>query len=329
MPRISIESGTRMTKLMLWRFYRHIGLHSMFIITTLLLSSSVVFGQNFTQDFTDASGEVIVRVYTGPWVYGQHNTTEISVDTDFVLVGGGAMISQWANPDDLLGQPGALLTASYPNSNFTTWHAASKDHGTAYPHYLRAYAIGMRLSGLSSVQLRSYMTMVQQTSSSGHHPTAVASVPPGYLLLGGGARSNGSLARGLLLTASYPYSFNEWGASAKDHHFSEISTVDAFAIGIQPSIPGFGVLSVTYNNIPTYAPTSYGVASIQAPTGWVVSSVGGWAQYSGAGRMLTDLFPYWEPSTNRLGAKAISKDHLGSYKTAGYTYAYTVSIQKQ
>src|SRR5918992_3289786 len=223
-----------MTKLMLWRFHRHIGLRSTFIITMLLLGSSVVFGQNFTE-FTDASGEVIVRVYTGPWVYGQHNTTSVSVDTDFVLVGGGAMISQWQNEDDLLGQPGALLTKSYPTSNFTTWHAASKDHGTAYPHYLRAYAIGMRLSGVSSVQLRDYMIFVPQTSSAGHHPTAVASVPPGYLLLGGGARANGTPQRGLLLTASYPYSSHEWVASAKDHHFSEMGTVDAFAIGIQQS----------------------------------------------------------------------------------------------
>ena len=315
-----------MTKLMLWRFHRHIGLHSMFIIITLLLGSSAVFGQNFTE-FTDASGEVIVRVYTGPWVYGQHNTTSVNVDTDFVLVGGGAMISQWANPDDLLGQPGALLTKSYPNSNFTTWHAASKDHGTVYWHSLRAYAIGLRLSGVSSVQLRNYMTIVK-TSSSGNHPTAVAPVPPGYLLLGGGASAIGSPQRGLLLTASFPSSFHEWTASAKDHHFFESGSVEAFAIGIQQSIPGFGVLNATYNNALTSTGTGYGVASIQAPTGWVVTSVGGRAQYSGPGRMLTDLFPYWDLS-NRLGAKAISKDHLGPYYTSGDTYAYTVSIQKQ
>lgn len=317
-----------MTKLMLWRFHRHIGLRLTFIITMLLLGSSVVFGQGFTE-FTDASGEVIVRVYTGPWVYGQQNNTEIGIDTDFVLVGGGAMISQWGNPNELLGQPGALLTKSYPNSNFTTWHAASKDHGTAYPHYLRAYAIGLRLSGVSSVQLRSYMIMVQQTSSSGHHVTAVASVPPGYLLLGGGARANGTPQRGLLLTASYPYSFHEWIASAKDHHFSEIGTVDVFAIGIQQNIPGFGALNATQNYNSTSVTTGYGVASVQAPTGWVVSSVGGRAQYSGPGRMLTDLFPYWEPSVNRLGTKVISKDHLGPYYTPGDTVAYTVSIQKQ
>ena len=315
-----------MTRLMLRKAHRHIGLRCTFIIATLLLGSSVVFGQ-FAQEFTDASGEVIVRVYTGPWVYGQHNTTEVSVDTDYVLVGGGAMISQWANPDDLLGQPGALLTASYPNSNLTTWHAKSKDHGTPYPHYLRAYAIGLRLSGVSSVQLRSYMTILPATST-GHHPTAVVSLPAGYLLVGGGARANGTPQRGLLLTASYPSSAHEWRASAKDHHFSEIGSVDSFVIGIQQSIPGFGVLSVVQNNAATFVPTSYGVATVQAPTGWVMSSVGGHAEYTGPGRLLTDLFP-WEPSSNRLGAKVISKDHLGPYNTAGYTYAYTVSIQKQ
>src|SRR5688572_21603142 len=83
-----------------------------------------------------------------------------------------------------------------------------------------------------------------------HHPTAVASVPSGYLLVGGGARANGSLQLGLLLTASNPSSFHEWMASAKDHHFSESSTVTAFAIGIQQSIPGFGVLNAAYNSAP-------------------------------------------------------------------------------
>ena len=304
---------------------------STLIITMLLLGSSVVFGQGFTQDFTDASGEVIVRVYTGPWTPApnSHNTISVSVDTDFVLVGGGAMISQWQNPADLWGQPGALLTASYPDPNLTTWTAKSKDHGTAYPHYLRAYAIGLRLSGISSAQLRSYMVLVQPPPSlPGPRPTAVASVPPGYLLVGGGARANGNSQRGQLLTASYPYSFHEWIASAKDHHFSDPGTVEAFAIGIQQSIPGFGVLNATPNNNFTWVKTGYGDASVAAPTGWVLTSVGGHAQYIGAGRLLTDLFPYFH-SSNRLGARAISKDHLGPYYTEGNTYAYTISIQKQ
>lgn len=322
-----------MMKLMLWRFHRHIGLCITLIITTLLLGSSVAFGQDCIQDFTDASGQVTIRVRTGSWVGPlSHNTTSVNMDTDFVLVGGGAAISQSPSLNGLFGQPGALLTASYPDANLTTWHAKSKDHGTAYKHYLRAYAIGMRLSGVSSVQLRSYMVWVTPQPSSGNNPTAGASVPLGYLLVGGGARATGKPSAGLLLTASYPSSAYEWTASAKDHHFSDpTGTVEAFAIGIQPNIPGFGVLSVSFNNTSTYASmfASYGATTIQAPTGWAQSSVGGRVDYgTGPGRLLTAVFPICD-SSNRPGAQAISKDHLGPYYSPGDTYAYTVFIQKQ
>jgi len=152
------------------RRYVGLELYSAFIIALglFLLGSSCVYGQ----DFTDWSGQVHVRVYLGPWVYGQHNVTTVSVDTDYVLVGGGAEIYG-------AGNPGALLTASNPDLNLTTWHASSKDHVNPYPHSLRAYAIGLRLDGVSSTDLRNYMVLVTQTSTPAHHPNAIAALPPG------------------------------------------------------------------------------------------------------------------------------------------------------
>jgi hypothetical protein len=303
---------------MLGKARRHvgIGLRSAFLVASLLLMSGAIFGQ----DFTDASGDVTVRLYTGPWVFGQHNSTTVSVDSDFVLVGGGAEVSG-------MGNPGALLTGSYPDLNLTTWHAESKDHETPYAHYLRAYAIGLRLNGVSSVQLRSYMVLVTQSSTRAQHPNAVAALPPGYLLIGGGARANWT-GPGLLLTESYPSSF-QWVASAKDHQITEFGSVDAFAIGITSgSIPGFGSLSATYNSASTFISTGYGTASALVPTGWVLSSMGGQAQYQGQGRMLTQLIPYSDPPANsRPGGRVTSKDH--SFADAGSTSAYVVAIQKQ
>jgi hypothetical protein len=274
----------------------------------------------YGQDFADWSGQVHIRLFLGPWVYGQINNTTVSVDTDYVLVGGGAEIYG-------LGNPGALLTASYPDLNLTTWHAASKDHEKPFPHYLRAYALGLRLDGVSSTELRNYMVLVTQTSVQAQHPNAVAALPPGYLLIGGGARANWSGA-GLLLTESYPNAF-QWVASAKDHRIASSGTVDAFAIGITSgSIPGFGSLSATYNSVTTFISTGYGSASVLVPTGQVLSSVGGRAQYSSAGRMLVQMIPYSDPPAfSRPGAYVTSKDHFSV--DGGYTTAYVVSIQKQ
>jgi len=273
-----------------------------------------------SEDFTDASGQVTVRIYTGPEVTGEINNTTVSVDTDFVLVGGGAEVEG-------MGSPGALLTASYPDQNLTTWHASSKDHILTYSHKLRAYAIGLRLAGVSSTQLRSYMVLVTQNSGTGEHVSAVAALPPGYLLVGGGGRANWSTA-GLLLTESYPNAF-QWVASAKDHWITEYGSVDSFAIGITSgTIPGFGSLSVNYNSAVTWANSGYGVADVTVPTGWVLSSVGGQAQYNGQGRMLCQLVPYVDPPTySRPGGLAMSKDH---YKyDSGYTTAFAVAISKK
>lgn len=299
---------------MKFRGHPGFGLRSALIAAFLLLVS----GAAFAIDLTDASGQVTVRIYFGPWVYGQHNNTSISVDSDFVLVGGGAEIY---GP----GHPGALLTGSYPDSNLITWHASSKDHESRYLHSLRAWAIGLRLNGVSSTELRNHMILVTQASTESPRPNAVAALPPGYLLVGGGARANWDGA-GVLLTDSYPSAF-QWVASAKDHRLSDPGTVDAFVIGITSgSIPGFGSLSATYNSSTTYINTADGTASVQTPVGWVLTSVGGQAQYSSGGRMLWQLFPYGY-APNRGAARATSKDH--NIVSSGYTSAYAISIQKQ
>lgn len=294
------------------------GLRNCILTTALLLASAAAV---FATDFTDASGDVTIRLYTGPWVYGAHNNTSVSVDSDFVLVGGGAEV-------DGMGHPGALLTGSYPDTNLQTWHANSKDHENSYPHYLRAYAIGLRLNGVTSTDLRNYMVLVTQSSTPSMFPNAVAALPPGYLLVGGGARAYWS-TQGILLTGSYPNAF-QWVASAKAHLKEDTGTVDAFAIGITSgNIPGFGSLTATYNITSTYSPSfSYSSVSVPTPTGWVLSSVGGQSQYQGAGRLLSQLFPYPDPPAfSRLNARATSKDH--GKADAGYTSAYAISIKKQ
>jgi len=97
--------------------------------------------QALTSDFVDASGTVTVRIkQCTPTASQEINTTTCPVDSGFVLIGGGA---------EILGEgsPGALLTASFPDFDLTTWTASSKDHHLAFAHRLSAYSVGLKLRG--------------------------------------------------------------------------------------------------------------------------------------------------------------------------------------
>lgn len=279
--------------------------------------------QALSTDYTDASGQITIRIKTCGWTSpAQHARTACSVDTDFVLVGGGAEI-------DGEEHPGALLTESYPDPNLTTWWAASKDHLGQYPfpHRLRAYAIGLQLYGVASSDLRTRMYLAVEESSAANHPTATAELPSGYLLIGGGARTVWS-GPGVMLVGSFPDAF-QWVAEAKDHVLAERGLVVAYAIGIASTIPGFGNLGVVVNDAVTYTSGAYGVSQVLQPTGTALTSIGGHATgwSARAGRLLADLIPFYDfPSNQRSGARVTTKDH--HLPDSGETRAYALGLRK-
>jgi len=276
--------------------------------------------QALSADFVDGSGMVTVRIKQCPGVtVAEHNTTTCAVDNDFVLIGGGAEVVGEADP-------GALLTASFPDSSLTTWTASSKDHILAYAHRLNAYSVGLKLAGLSASTLRGSMVMVTTRSAPAEHPSIAVTAPPGFNLIGGGARANW-ISEGQLLYASFPRS-SQWVAASKDHVMAETGTVDAFAIGITTSaIPGFGTLDVNTSQISTFVPGGYGTASLAAPAGWVLASVGANAQGTTEGRLLTDLIPFVDaPADTAQGITVRSKDHRTH--DSGSTFAYVTAVRK-
>jgi len=276
--------------------------------------------QALTSDFVDASGTVTVRIkQCTPTASQEINTTTCPVDSGFVLIGGGA---------EILGEgsPGALLTASFPDLGLTTWTASSKDHHLTFFHQLRAYSVGLKLAGVTPQTLFSFMKVVSVRSIASEHPSTGISVPGGFNLVGGGARANW-VTQGQLLTRSIP-SGSQWLAASKDHAVAEVGTVDAFAIGITSgTIPGFGSIDVSVNQVSTSVPTGYGTANRLVPAGFVLASIGGDAQFSGAGRMLTDLIPFGDaPADSVQGATVRSKDQ--EFQDSGTTTAYAVAIRK-
>src|SRR5665213_835455 len=72
-----------------------------------------------------------------------HDSLKVSVDPGFVLVGGGAHITNDYNTDAGVD---ADLVSAYPvdDGTFTTYAANSADHLDHYSHRLWVYAIGMK-----------------------------------------------------------------------------------------------------------------------------------------------------------------------------------------
>jgi len=276
--------------------------------------------QAVTADFADASGTVTVRIkQCAPTASREINTTTCPVDSGFVLIGGGA---------EILGEgsPGALLTASFPDLGLTTWTASSKDQHLFFPHQLSAYSVGLKLAGVTPQTLFSFMKVTSVRSIASEHPSTAISVPGGFTLVGGGARANW-VSEGQLLTRSIP-SGSQWLAASKDHAVAEVGTVDAFAIGITSgTIPGFGSLDVNVGQASTSVPTGYGTINRIVPGGFVLASIGGDAQFNGAGRMLTDLIPFGDAPTDSVpGATVRSKDQ--EFQDSGLTTAYAIAIRK-
>jgi hypothetical protein len=278
-----------------------------------------VVSSELSKDFSDISGTVHIRIkQCTPTGSQPAPIATCPIDTGFVLIGGGA---------EIIGQnsPGALLTGSWPDQGLTTWHASSKDHMYSYNHQLRAYAIGLSLSGMSSTQLRNYISYTYMTSNSSQQPSVTAEVPQNYIVIGGGAQTS----TGILLTDSHP-DYVQWVAGGKDHGYTQIGTVTAYAIGISTQyIPGFdGNLDVVYNQGDSSNNTWYGNTKIElVPDDWVLSAIGGTAQYNAGGRLLTWLIPFFDhPNETRPGAWVSSKDH--GYTDSGYTYAYFIAIKR-
>jgi hypothetical protein len=153
--------------------------------------------------WSDWSGTVTVTLYSCGWsTAGTNPSASCTVPSTDAITGGGAVIQGNSIP-------GALLTESYPGADRRTWYVKSKDNSTAYSHSIHAYAIGLRLAGVSAETLRSQMSRWDTRSCMGGEPAksrpTVTSVgtPANNIMVGGGARTEYTGA-GQYLTDSYP-----------------------------------------------------------------------------------------------------------------------------
>jgi hypothetical protein len=281
--------------------------------------------EGITTDSTDATGTIHIHVSTCTDIQGvgTHNT-DCTVPVGYVLVGGGAEVRN-AAPN------GALLTASFPDTDLKTWHASSKDMDFLQTEQLASFAIGMRIDGISEATLRSKMTIVHADSAVNEHPTGSVALPAGYLLVGGGTAAHWS-TQGLYLTQTYGNaSSNTWSGAAKDHGHIENGYVTTYAIGVSTSLTkvcgGTSRTLFHFNSFssPSFVATGYSTSSMSVPSGHALTSVGGLASYNGPGRILTAITPWNSAAQSQMGALATSKDH--EYTDSGNTQAYAASVQ--
>jgi hypothetical protein len=285
----------------------------------------------------DNSGKVEVKIWAD-YVDGQHPHAEVSVDNDFVMIGGGARVSDFNNSSNSVL---ALLTSCYPKDDgtFTTFVADSKDHITVYNHRLWVYVIGMKLydgsnNPISTSTLISQMSIAKATSSSAAHPSVtVNAMPSGYKVLSGGAKVNWSGAGNLLTKSNFPTTGateTQWEANSKDHGISSPATIEAYELSIDPVISNFGTLEVMYkygavntnNNYMTVSQNTY-YPGPPAADNLLLAGIGGWSQYTGAGRLLFAIYP-----TSLNGAEVRSKDHQYGDQSGSLSISI-VMIRKQ
>jgi RNA polymerase subunit RPABC4/transcription elongation factor Spt4 len=277
--------------------------------TALKASSPLIKSTTFA---TDWSGTVVIAIVSAE-ASGSGPTVDVNVPDGFTLVGGGAVVT----PQFTL--PGALLTASYPDSNYTTWHAASHDHLFSFPHTLTAYAIGIKLADLTRNDLVTNMNIFSTTSGSASHPGTIANITDFYTLLGGGAKVNPN-PEGNFLVASMPL-INGWYVESKDHDVVSAATINAYAIGIKTQLLENGQWETATYGETSFIESGFGTDTVNFDNTYVLSCPGASTTYDGAGRMLNFVQPYVR------SAVVGSQDLL--YTDAGILNAFGVGIRKK
>jgi|GEM_PF-3184702 len=133
----------------------------------------------------DNTGRLEVTIW-GEYVDGKYPHAEVSVDPDFVMIGGGARVSNFSNTNSGVN---ALLTSAYPKDDgtFSTFVADSKEHLILYNHRLWVYVIGLKLydfagQPIPSSYTKTFMNITKTTSGFAPPTQQLPLLPPQEIL---------------------------------------------------------------------------------------------------------------------------------------------------
>jgi Subtilase family/Peptidase inhibitor I9 len=236
-----------------------------------------------------------------------HEQVELELPAGWVAVGGGVEVGYSPN--------GHFITASYPRSDGRAWVVSTREHLMPAPAKIRVWVIGLAVRYYTPAALSNYIHVSRTVSLPGQHPVATAYLPTGYVLLGGGFRTE-TRGPGMIATGSWPV-FPEtgprapgWSASAKDHVEISPGTVETFAIGIRDFIPSLGRIdSIAHTAVSDIDPNPAGGLMLDLP--YVRTGCGAKALWTGAGSLLWRLRPFPNPYTNtQSGCQVGARQHI-------------------
>jgi hypothetical protein len=259
-----------------------------------------------------------IQRFEQTFIAGHLNRYSLTVPSDYVIVGGGAMII------DPASHPNAFLFESRPKLGTNEWYASSKDHGTSDIHQLSIVAIGMKVCGLTADQLRSHMSELSSTTNIPQSHNNVISGGPGtgYTMISGGAIVNYGTGYGNLLVSSYPDSNlgnPGWHVESKDHLHSSPATISTYTIWIETAFIN-GKLNISI----THASTVYTSSGPSVNATWTAplfTTTGALGTYNGQGRMLQAIYPT-DPGYPSIYVR--NKDQ--QYGDSGNLTAYAITI---
>ncbi|HMH33202.1 MAG TPA: hypothetical protein VK543_09250 [Puia sp.] len=238
---------------------------------------------------------------------GNTNSIQTNVDADFVLIGGGARVTNTSNTDAGVN---AILVSCAPidDGTFTKFLAQSKQHFQTYYHRCWVYAIGLKIfsctgkcpSPLNPSQIIPFLNLASVMSPLTNHPSAIVSPPAGYKALSGGAFVDQWFGVGnLLVECGYPSVLGYLTSSSKDQVQQSPATITAYCISFLASgIPCAGqnplTLLVQNKNAQVTVTQHAQSLSLTADAGYALSGIGGFSNYNtngGYGRLLYALYP--------------------------------------
>lgn len=259
----------------------------------------------------DASGKITIAVFekeSGTF-QSHYNDFAIEVPDQFVVVGGGVKGKRTPT--------GNLITASYPNDKLSAWLVSTKDHLRVDQANITAWAIGLKVEGLTRQELIEHMHVNVAASDYVSHPDVSTSVPEGYSLIGGGFDVDWS-GYGNIATASYPENAFSWRAKSKDHGKLSPASIDVYAIGIKEFIPNIGNIIVDISKAES-GNTNHPQSAENINPGFALTSCGANVKWSGNGNLLWKIEP--KAINSQHGCEASSKDHLYSSPASIETYS--------
>ena len=244
---------------------------------------------------------------------GQHASITINAPKGTLVLGGGAFVD-WDGPCSLPSSAGNLLTAMHPNNAGTSWSVEFKDHIIVSRARVIAYCIVGQMRDGCPIAESNYQ-VVHATSPILAHPATQANLAPGFMVVGGGARTESS-GPGSLLFASYPTAdLSGWIGRAKDHVESSPGTITVWAIGLKERFLKEAGMLVRMFSMTTAQVAHHPRHAFVLPD-FHLTGTGARVNWTGQGNLLTASFPQ-----DRQTVVVEAKDHIETDKSTITAFA--------